>query len=100
MDDPLVYADERGLVRWVNPAFSILCGHTPEELQGRTAGRMLRGPDSCPKAMERLRHAVQAHEPVLQQIVNYHKDGTAYLVEIDLRPVTGGYIALEREIPR
>jgi hypothetical protein len=32
---------------------------------------------------------------VIQKIINYRKDGTAYLVEINLHPVSSGFVAIE-----
>ena len=96
--DCVIISDRDGLIRWANPAFTSMCGYSLEELQGRSAGAILRGRESARDAQTALSRAVHHREPVLQQIVNYRKDGTPYRVEIDLRPVSTGFIAMERQL--
>lgn len=96
--EAVVYSDKAGMIHWVNPAFTHLCGYTLAEVQGVRAGAFLRGPDSEPEAAAALNDALRNRAPALQRIVNYHKNGKAYQVEIDLRPVSRGFIALERAV--
>jgi PAS domain S-box-containing protein len=94
--DALVFSDPQGLTVWVNGAFTDLCGYPLEELQGRKPGSLLQGPRTEPASVEALRQAVRNRTPVVRELVNYHKDGHPYRVEIDLRPVSAGFLALER----
>ena len=94
----VVYSTSTGEIRWANRAFTSLCGYDLAELQGRTAGPLLQGADSDRFAAEALTKAVHQRTPTLQRIVNYHKNGTPYLVEIDLRPVKDGFVAIERVV--
>jgi len=96
--EAVVFTDRKGLVRWVNPAFTELCGYSLDELYGKKAGKMLQGAMTDPDAIHTMRQAIFERLPVVQRIVNYHKDGTAYHVEIDLRPVSAGFIAVERDL--
>lgn len=96
--EAVVLSDWNAMVRWVNPMYTRLTGHRLGEVRGRRAGSMLRGVRSEARAMEALSKAVHNRLPALERIVNYRKDGSSYLVEIDLRPVTSGFIALEREL--
>ena len=96
--DAVVLANRAGHVRWVNPAFTALCGYTLEELRDHTPGSFLRGPDSEPDSIVALGEAVHRGKPLLRRIVNYHKNGAPYRVEIDLRPVPEGFVAVERPV--
>ncbi len=96
--EAVVYAGQEGMLRWANPAFTQLCGYSLEELSGRKPGAVLQGAKSDPVAVQALRIAVQKRIAVKRKLVNYHKNGSDYQVEIDLRPVTDGFIAVERRL--
>lgn len=96
--------DPEGKITSINPAFSQLCGHSFEALKGRKPGAMLQGPESSEESIEALRKAISEHAPCVTELVNYHKDRTAYRVRIDMRPVFSasgeltGYEAEERKL--
>lgn len=94
----VAFADGDGILDWVSPAFEEMCGYRLEEMRGLKAGTRLRGELSQAEAKERLHSAVHRRVAVVQQIVNYRKDGIPYLVEIDLRPVSAGFVAVERRL--
>ena len=95
--EAVVYACPEGYLKWACPGFTRLCGYTLEELKGRKPGPMLQGPETDPASAEALHLALQNRKPLVQRMVNYHRSGASYVVEIDLRPVSNGFIALERE---
>jgi PAS domain S-box-containing protein len=86
---PVTVTDGRELVRWVSPAFLEMCGYALEELLGRKIGEVLRGPLTDPEAVGRLRDGIRKRHPVREQLVNYHKNGGAYVVDINITPVPG-----------
>ena len=94
----VAFADADGILDWVSPAFEEMCGYRLEEMRGRKAGSRLRGELSQGEAATRLHRAVHLREAVVQRIVNYRKDGTPYWVEINLRPVSAGFVASERHL--
>ena len=93
-----------GLVQWVNPAFSAMCGYSLEELSGKKLGPILQGERTDPATVERMRRAVHDYSPCCETILNYHKDGTAYWVEIAITPILDDagqplwMVAREREL--
>jgi PAS domain S-box-containing protein len=103
-DEAFVVTSPEGLVEWVNPAFTQMCGYTLDELRGRKLGPLLQGAGTDRAAAERMRSAVHAFRPCRERILNYHKDATPYLVEIEITPLTDGagkprwMVATEREI--
>lgn len=48
--DGLVMSGPDGLVQWINPAFSAMCGYTLEELRGKKLGPILQGEKTDRKA--------------------------------------------------
>lgn len=87
-------------VQWVNDAFTEMCGYRLEELAGKSLGPILQGRDTDPAAAERMRRAVHASRPCHETILNYHKNGSPYWVEIDLKPIFDGDGAVRWMIAR
>jgi PAS domain S-box-containing protein len=100
----LVVSGADGLVQWVNTAFSDMCGHKLDELKGKKLGPILQGKDTDPDTAERMRRAVHEYRPCREIILNYHKNGTPYWVEVSITPIlneegnTQWLVAREREI--
>jgi PAS domain S-box-containing protein len=94
-----------GLVNWVNPAFSAMCGYSVEELQGRKLGPLLQGPRTDPAAVARVRDAIRNQQPCTEALINYHKNGSAYWVSINITPIYDAdgqvlwFAAREMELP-
>jgi len=83
----MVMCGPEGFVEWINPAFTAMCGYTLDELRGRKLGPILQGDMTDPETAERMRRAVHAYSPCRETIVNYHKNGTPYWVEIAITPI-------------
>ena len=93
-----------GEVVGINPAFSALCGFTFEEIRGRKPGSLLQGPDTTAESIEVLREGIRSRVPCEVEMVNYHKDKSAYRVHIELTPLCDrsgnhvGFQATERKL--
>lgn len=93
------------LIHWVNPAFTAMCGYSLEELRGRKPGALLQGRETDLEAVGRIREALRDKRPCRETLVNYHKDGSAYRVDLRIAPVLddeGGalwFVARERKLP-
>lgn len=100
----VIITGKDGFVLWANQAFTQMCGHTLEELRGRKPGAVLQGELTDPADVEFLRSAIRQRQPCTRSIVNYHKDGSAYRVNIDLTPLRDeqhgfqGYLAVEKMV--
>jgi PAS domain S-box-containing protein len=90
IEDGLVVSGTDGLVQWVNPAFSAMCGYTLDELRGKKLGPILQGEKTDRQTAERLRLAVRACRPCREVILNYRKNGEMYMTEIAITPILGG----------
>ena len=79
-DNPLV---------WANPAFTATTGYRLQDVVGRNC-RFLQGPDTDPAAVKRIRDAIERAEPVVETLLNYRADGTAFWNEVSISPVFDG----------
>ena len=92
------------LVQWVNPAFTEMCGYSLDELKGKKLGPILQGEKTDPEAVLRMRSALNDHRPCRETVVNYHKDGSPYWVDIAITPILDDegaplyFVAREREV--
>lgn len=79
--------DEPGpVIVYANPAFTRLTGYAPDEVVGRSP-RFLQGPGTDRAALDGIRAALLAGEPIQGEALNYRKDGRAYMVEWLITPV-------------
>ena len=100
----LVMSGADGFVQWINPAFSAICGYALDELRGKKLGPILQGEKTDRETAEWMRRAVHQVRPCRETILNYHKNGAPYWVEIAITPICDDagqplwLIAREREL--
>ncbi|MDD1449725.1 EAL domain-containing protein [Sphingomonas sp. H160509] len=73
-------------ILYCNAAFTRATGYLPEEVIGLTP-RILQGPDTDPVTRAELRYALENWQPIEVELVNYHKDGSTFWVELSIVPV-------------
>ncbi|MCS6866131.1 MAG: PAS domain S-box protein [Gemmataceae bacterium] len=92
-------------VVFVNDAFCQLTGYSREEIVGRSL-HLLRGPESNPETLNKLRAAMDAGQPLRVELRNYRKDGRPVWVDLSAIPVTGSngqithWLMIQRDIDR
>ena len=88
---------------YCNAAFTKTTGYTEAEMLGRTP-RVLQSPKADRVALDRLRRSLERWEPVEVELLNVHKDGTEFWVELSIVPVadeTGWYthwVSVQRDV--
>ena len=88
---------------YINQAFTRMMGYEPEEIVGQTP-RILQGPNTDAETLQHVRSALKSWQPVLVEIINYHKNGSEIWIELSIFPVadqTGRYnywVAIQRDI--
>lgn len=103
--DGLVVTDPMGRIEWVSPGFSVMCGYTLAELKGRKPGGLLQGPATDAATAQRIRAAVHAQQECRETLVNYHKDGSTYRVDVRIAPIADDegrslcFVAREWKLP-
>ncbi len=76
-DNPIVY---------VNPAFLQLTGYAPDEVLLRNC-RFLQGANTTKESVEEIRAAIRGENVSTVEIVNYRKDGTAFVNALQIGPI-------------
>ncbi|MEI6045102.1 MAG: PAS domain S-box protein [Chloroflexota bacterium] len=96
--------DELGpRIAFVNTAFEHMTGYSREEVIGKSP-RFLQGPKTDLLALERIRQAQLAWQPIHEELINYTKEGKEYWVELDISPINDErgsatyFVAIERDI--
>jgi PAS domain S-box-containing protein len=77
-DNPIIYANE---------GFQELTGYSEEEILGRNC-RFLQGEQTSQEPVDKLRAAVNNHDPVTVELRNYKKDGTEFWNRVSIAPVS------------
>jgi PAS domain S-box-containing protein len=78
----------------VNPAFCALTGYGEAEILGRNC-RFLAGDGTEPWVTEEIRTGIRERRPVLVEILNYRKDGSAFRNGVTIIPLFGADGELE-----
>lgn len=86
----VIVTDKRGRVRWANTGVAKLCGYDLADLHGLTPGKVLQGPGTDRKAVERLHQAVVSQRGCSVPILNYHRSGEPYLAQVEIAPLGFG----------
>lgn len=103
--EALVVTGPHGLIEWVNPAFTAMCGYELAELKGRKPGVLLQGPATDATSVARIRTALKERQACRETLVNYHKDGSRYRADVRIMPLLDDdgqvrcFVARERKLP-
>lgn len=88
---------------YVNQEFERMTGYSLADIQGKSP-RILQGPETSNSVTSKIRDALSGCFPVVVELVNYRKDGTAFDVELTISPVkdeTGWWthsVAVQRDL--
>ena len=88
---------------YVNQAFTAISGYTAEEAIGQSP-RMLQGPGTDRAALSRIRQALMTGQSCQEEILNYHKNGSSYWLDVHIVPLYGEddkithFAAIERDV--
>jgi len=100
----VIVADASGCIDWVNQAFITLTGWTLEEVKGRKPGAFLQGPRTDLSVVANMSAKLRSGQGFRAEIINYHKDGSPYWVDIEVQPVANDagevtyFMAIEADI--
>jgi PAS domain S-box-containing protein len=90
---------------FVNESFVKMSGYSREEILGRSP-RFLQGPETDRIQLDHIRENLQLGIAVEVELINYHKDGSKFWVEINIVPVFDHnqqithFISIQRDITR
>ena len=101
--DAVMITDPRGVIEYVNPAFTRVTGYAPEEVHGRTPAILKSGQHDV-RFYQRLWDTITRGEVYRDEIINRRKDGTLYIEQksiMALRDANGRishFVAAGRDI--
>jgi PAS domain S-box-containing protein len=88
---------------YVNRAFTAMTGYTEEEVLGKTP-RLLQGPKTDRKVLNRLREQLSQGENFEGETVNYRKDGSEFVLAWKVTPIRNEsgeithFVSLQRDV--
>jgi len=99
----VIITDNEGYIEWVNDGFKRMTGYALSEVFGEKPGHILQGPNSNPDTVRRMGDAVRDGLPFQCEILNYHKSGEPYWVDVHIEPIykydkLEKFIAIELDI--
>ncbi len=83
----IIITDFGEKIVYVNPAFEKMSGYALEEIQGKKPDKLLYGPATSYEALRTLRDCMDGRKAAAVEMVNYHRDGTPYWIEMHIAPV-------------
>ena len=92
-------------VVYVNDAFTEITGYSAEEIIGKTPA-ILQGPKTDRSVLDQLRHALSEGRLFHGEAINYHKDGSEFVMEWKIVPIknkkeqTSHFLALQRDVTK
>jgi PAS domain S-box-containing protein len=101
--DAIIVTDRDGLITWVNTAFERLSGYKMSDVLGLKPGSFLQGEETSKQAINDIASHLREGKPVQAELINYHKDGTPYWIDIAITPIRNNhneveqFIAVERD---
>lgn len=94
----VVISNDEGLVEWVNDGFTRITGYTLADCVGKNPSSLLYGELTDASVARQIGESVRAFKHFRGELINYHKDGTPYWIEIEISPVKGEEGELNRII--
>ena len=85
-DQAVVITDSDFRIIYVNPAFTHISGYEMEEVLGKNP-RFLQGSETSQATRMSMRESLAAGRPVHAEIINYHKEGRPYWLDLSVIPV-------------
>jgi PAS domain S-box-containing protein len=101
--DAIIITDKHGFVTWANTAFERLSGYQVKEVIGLKPGSFLQGKETSQQEVANIAAHLRKGEPVQSELINYHKDGAPYWIDIAITPIRNyqqeveQFIAVERD---
>ncbi len=90
-------------ILYVNQAFSRITGYSSEEVVGKSP-RILQGPRTERAVTQRLRNCLLHGEPFFGETYNYRNDGTEFVMEWQVSPITDpsgaitNWVGIQRDV--
>lgn len=104
VNEAIIISDAEGRILWANEGFTNISGYQLSEVMNKKPGSFLQGNDTDKTVVKRISENLFKGEAVVEELLNYKKDGTAYWVSMSIKPILDEvgnitqYIAIENDI--
>lgn len=104
--DTIIITDKEGVTTWVNKGFEELTGYSFDEAVGVKPGDLLQGEETDQNEKKRISESLLHSQSIQTELLNYHKDGTSYWIDMIITPIfnengeTINFIAVERDVTK
>jgi PAS domain S-box-containing protein len=79
--------DQQGRIEWANDACARFSGYSLQDMRGKPAHTLMRGPGTDAAATASIAEAVTRGEPCRVEFVAYTRDGEARVLEVEGQPL-------------
>lgn len=103
MSEAVFITDSAGIIEYANPAFQALSGYGIAEVIGQST-RFLKSGSHPPEFFTEMFDTIRAGRPWRGEVINRHKDGRLYTVELSIFPIGGReggetrFLAIQRDV--
>ncbi|WP_166831098.1 PAS domain S-box protein [Thalassoroseus pseudoceratinae] len=103
-DNAVVITDGDSRIEWVNEGYTRISGYSLDEVVGRCPSDFQHGPATDPETKAFMRNAVREKRGFNTEVVNYRKDGDAFWLAMEVRPIADDmgnvnrFIAIQSDI--
>ncbi len=100
----VIITDTQRRITWVNEGFQRITGYSPAEALGQSPALLLQSGRTDPATLAALRSALNAGQGYRGEVLNRHKDGTHYWLDLDIQPLLDdhgtpiGFMAIQADI--
>ncbi len=104
--DAILITDNNGMLTWANQSFFTLSGFQLDEVLGKKPGDLLQGENTSKDDVSRISAAIKEGGSIESELINYHKDGSEYWIDMSITPTFNSdgsveqFIAVERDITK
>jgi PAS domain S-box-containing protein len=103
-DNAVILTDPEGRIEWVNAGFTRITGYDLAACAGRRPGPLLQGPATDRTTIAHMRACLARGEGFRAELINYHRDGHYYWIDIEVRPIVDesgqlvNFMAIESDV--
>jgi len=100
----VLVADTEGRITWINDGFTRITGYSPTDVLGHPSASVLTCEQTDPDNAQRLRAAIEGSAGFQGELLNRHKNGREYWIEISIQPLRNdaglmtGFMVIESDI--
>lgn len=98
VENTILVMNQAGKTTWVNDAFTRLTGYKAEDIIGKNYAELLYGELTSKETIDQITYGLTMKAPFYVEILNYHRLGLPFWVNLQFTPVLNGKGEVEKTI--